>query len=257
MNEPTLAELAAIIDAHPDWWRFPADGPVRGFLGTGPLFIVGDQPSTSSWESSHPHRRGFYGLLTSLGAGNAHLTDLYKKRGSAGALRNGLPDDFAEHVGFFRRELEILRPTRVVALGNDADRLLRVHVPEIVPKLTKMWHFGYAVRFGRNDEWPDNARAALFDPIPAPSSHSAPRGSTLRPSRSFSADGTASRPATQREIMQRLWIEHGRDKERTIAAYAAAERSAKATRSRNASDQNPEQYARALLNDGLRKGWLG
>ncbi|MGA3056820.1 MAG: hypothetical protein ABSE70_02105 [Candidatus Limnocylindrales bacterium] len=256
MNEPTLAELAAIIDGHPDWWRFPADGPVRGFLGTGPLFIVGDQPSTSPWESSHRHRREFYGLLTSLGVGNAHLTDLCKKRGSAGALRSGLPHDFAAHVAFFRQELAILRPTRVVALGDYADRLLRAHVPEIVPILTKMWHFGYAVRYQRIDEWPANARAALFGPIPTPPSHSVPRGSTLRPSRSSSADGTASRPATQREIMQRLFVEHGRDIERTIAAYAAAERSGEATRSRNASDQNPEQYARALLNDGLRKRWL-
>lgn len=256
MNETTLPELAAIIDDHPDWWRFPADGPVRGFLGTGPLFIVGDQPSTSPWESSHLHRREFYGLLTRLEAGNAHLTDLYKKRGPAGALRSGLPDDFAAHVAFFHDELALLRPTRVVALGDHADHLLRAHVPEIVPILTKMWHFGYAVRYRRLDEWPANARAALFGPIPPSPRHSAPGDSTLRPSRSSSARGTAPRPATQRGIMQRLFVEHGRDIERTVAAYADAERSGEARRSKNASGQSPEQYARALLNDGLRKGWL-
>jgi hypothetical protein len=256
MNEPTLAHLAAVIDAHPDWWRFPADGPVRGFLGTGPLFIVGDQPSTSPWESSHPHRREFYGLLTRVGAGNAHLTDLYKKRGPAGALRNSLPSDFAAHVAFLRQELALLRPTRVVALGDDACHLLRVHVPEIVLVLTKMWHFGYAVRRQRINEWPANACAALFGPITASPCHSAPHGSTLRPSRRSSAGGNASRPPTQRAIMQRLFVQHGRDIERTIAAYADAERLGEAARSRNASDQSPEQYARALLNDGLRKGWL-
>jgi hypothetical protein len=46
--EAHLAELARIIDNHSDWWRFPEEGPIRGFLGNGPLFIVGDQPSTSS-----------------------------------------------------------------------------------------------------------------------------------------------------------------------------------------------------------------
>ena len=118
MNQSTLAELAAIIDGHPDWWRFPAHGPVRGFLGTGQLFIVGDQPSTSDWNPSNQHRRKFYGLLTSLEAGNAHLTDLCKKRGFAGALKNGLPQDFATHMAFFRRELAILRPTRVVIISR-------------------------------------------------------------------------------------------------------------------------------------------
>lgn len=250
MSDLTLNELAAIIDGHPEWWRFPPDGPVLGFLGTGQLFIVGDQPSTSPWEPSHPHRREFYGLLKGLQLGNAHLTDLYKKRGPGGALRNGLPDDFSAHVAFFRRELAILRPTRVVALGDDAYHLLRTHVSEIAPVLTKMWHFGYAVRYGRLREWEANARAALFGPIPATPRRPAPRGSTFRLSK-----GTL-RSASQRSIMQRLFADCDRDVERTVAAYAAAERLGEATRSQNVSGQSPEQYARALLNDGLRKGWL-
>ena len=76
-----LAELAGKIDSHVTWWRFPEEPPVRGFLGTDRLFLVGDQPSTSSWDFSNPNRRAFYSLLKRLGVANAHLTDLYKGRG--------------------------------------------------------------------------------------------------------------------------------------------------------------------------------
>jgi hypothetical protein len=136
MNERTkalrqLREIATVIDSHPDWWRFPTEGPVQGFLGTDPLFIVGDQPSTSAWEATHPKRRAFYDPLPQLGAANAHITDLYKRRGKSGALRHGLPEDFDEHLELFRREIHIMQPARVVAIGHVAYRLLARHVPEI------------------------------------------------------------------------------------------------------------------------------
>jgi hypothetical protein len=250
-----LIELSAIIDGHTDWWQFPPDGPVRGFLGKGPPFLVGDQPSTSAWEPSHPHRREFYGLLERLGAGDAHLTDLYKKRGRAGSLRSGLPNDFAVHIALFREEVALLRPTRIIALGDHAEQLLRAHIPEIVPILTKMWHFGFAVRFQRIREWEQRAHAAMFGQIAAPTLHSQmPR---IRRVANSLVSQPLARPTSQRAIMQRLFVEHDRDIERTVAAYANAERSGEVTRSRNDSNQTPERYARALLNDGLRKGWLG
>jgi hypothetical protein len=58
-----LHEMAALIDSRSDWWRFPEEEIVKGFNGRGRLFIVGDQPSTSSWEFSHPNRRALYDLL--------------------------------------------------------------------------------------------------------------------------------------------------------------------------------------------------
>lgn len=156
-----LAEMAAIIDSHGDWWRFPSENPIRGFLGTGRLFIVGDQPSTSVWESWHPNRRAFYELLIRLAVADAHLTDLYKVRGRSGALKAGLPADFGAHLKIFRQELDILEPTRVVALGRHAHDLLAQHVPEVRSKLAWMWHFAHAVRYGRIAEWEVNARAAI------------------------------------------------------------------------------------------------
>ena len=146
VKRAALLELANEIDAHPNWWRFPEQQPIRGFLGASSIVILGDQPSTSSWPELHPSRIAFYGTLQKVGASDAHLTDLYKKRGRSSELRNGLPDDFAKHVLFFRREVEILKPTRVVAVGTLAYDLLFEHFAELRPILGRMWHFSYVVR---------------------------------------------------------------------------------------------------------------
>jgi hypothetical protein len=129
-KKDALRELARTICTHEDWWLFPPQGPIQGFMGTDPIFIVGDQPSRSEWPPSHPNRRAFYGHLQLVGVPNAHLTDIYKRRGKSGALRAGLPDDFHDHVSLFRKEIEILQPTRIVALGHLAHRLLTQHVSE-------------------------------------------------------------------------------------------------------------------------------
>lgn len=254
-----LVELAAIIDSHRDWWRFPEEPPIRGFLGTDPVFFVGDQPSTSSWESSHPNRRAFYSLLELLAASNAHLTDLYKRRGRSGALRGGLPSDFGVHLEFFREELAVIQPTRVVALGQHAYGLLSNHVPEVRPMLTKMWHFAYPVRYGRISEWEANARAGLSGPVTSLSVKPQSAVATLsRAAAVRNAGHTAGtgRPRTQRAVMRELFSKYAGDTDRVISAYASAERSGETSRSSNTSGLKPEEYARALLNDGLKKGWL-
>jgi len=112
-----LTALTDEIDAHPEWWKFPKDGTIEGFMGTGPVFIVGDQPSRSEWPPSHPNRKAFYSALKRLGLENAHLTDLYKKRGQCSELRRALPSDFGYRLAFFKREIELLKPTQIVALG--------------------------------------------------------------------------------------------------------------------------------------------
>lgn len=133
-------------------------------MGTDPVLIVGDQPSTSAWEYSNPNRRTFYDLLAKVGAGNAHLTDLYKRRGLSGALLEGLPADFAEHLTIFRQEIDILKPKRVVALGHHAYGLLAIHIPEIKPLLMRMWHFAYVVRYNKIARYEANIREALEAP---------------------------------------------------------------------------------------------
>jgi hypothetical protein len=162
-RKDALLELAGRIRLHDGWWLFPAQDSIQGFMGTDPIFIVGDQPSKSEWPPEHPNRKAFYGHLQKVGVPNAHLTDLYKKRGECSALRAGLPDDFDDHVRLFRKEIEILEPTRIVALGHLAYRLLVQHVPEWRPALRRMWHFSYVVRYGKLSQYEANMRGAIWD----------------------------------------------------------------------------------------------
>ena len=161
-KKKALLELKASISSHKDWWLFPAETTVQGFLGTGTIFIVGDQPSTDPWEFDHEHRRAFYDLLAAEGAGNCHLTDLYKRRGHAGELReNGIPKDFDEHLKIFRTEVELLRPSTVLALGWDAYHLLSTYTHELSSILKRVWHFG-TVRHGKRLQFESRLRSAII-----------------------------------------------------------------------------------------------
>jgi hypothetical protein len=152
--------LRQIVDLHPDWWFFPAEPSVEGFLGTGKIFIVGDQPSTDSWGIAHPHRRAFYDLLAAETAGNCHLTDLYKRRGLAGELKKEIPKDFDEHREVLLKEVELLRPSTILALGWDSYNLLLKHTPEFKGILKRVWHFG-AVRHGNLMQFQTSLREAI------------------------------------------------------------------------------------------------
>jgi hypothetical protein len=148
LKKVALRDLAVQIGSRRNWWLYPAEPKVEGFLGAGHMFIVGDQPSTAEWEYEHPHRRAFYDLLATEGAGDSHLTDIYKRRGPSGELRNGLPQDFAEHLEIFRAEVSLLNPTTIVALGWDAYELLLKHTPDLTNRIIRVWHFG-TVRHAR------------------------------------------------------------------------------------------------------------
>jgi hypothetical protein len=141
---------------------------VQGFLGVGPIFILGDQPSKSEWGPNHPNRRAFYGLVEKIGGANFHLTDLYKRRGESEGLRKclppdskALPPDFTEQLHFFKREVALLRPTRIVALGHLAQTLVSLHLPELKP-VWRMWHFSYAVQHDKLEQYEENMRRAIW-----------------------------------------------------------------------------------------------
>ena len=63
-------------------------------------------------------------------------------------------------------------------------------------------------------------------------------------------------PIAQRTMMQDLWRQHRPDHHRTIYEYAAAERRGDVFRERNVHGVDAEEYARRLIEDGRRKGWL-
>ena len=69
--------------------------------------------------------------------------------------------------------------------------------------------------------------------------------------------GAAAAPRqSQRDVMRAIHRMHGHDSERVVREYAAAERRGDVVRKSNEADISAEDYARALLNDGERKGWL-
>jgi hypothetical protein len=59
---------------------------------------------------------------------------------------------------------------------------------------------------------------------------------------------------SQREMMRRVYRQSGAAG--AVRAYAAAERRGDVARVSDRYDLPAEDYARALLRDGLRKGWL-
>jgi len=152
-----LKEIALEIGSHEDWWLFPTQEPIQGFMGTDALFIVGDQPSTAEWGPGHPSRIMFYQTLQNVGLHNAHLTDLYKKRGFSSSLDPALlPDDFLEHVNLLRREIEILRPKLIVGLGQLAQRLLNQSLPEWRDPIPRIYHFSHVVKEGLDTKQYEN-----------------------------------------------------------------------------------------------------
>lgn len=62
--------------------------------------------------------------------------------------------------------------------------------------------------------------------------------------------------ASQRGLMRDLFEALKGDEERVVEAYAAAETTGAVQRASNAHKMEPVAYARALLADGLRKGWV-
>ena len=56
--------------------------------------------------------------------------------------------------------------------------------------------------------------------------------------------------------MRELFRQYKKNETRIITAYADAEKSGIVTRKSNIQSISAEQYARALLQDGIRKGWI-
>lgn len=56
--------------------------------------------------------------------------------------------------------------------------------------------------------------------------------------------------------MLQLVRRFGHDEERTVLQYAAAEARGEVERKNNSHGITAEQYARALWNDAVKKGWI-
>ena len=72
----------------------------------------------------------------------------------------------------------------------------------------------------------------------------------------FRGDGATATPSKQRDVMRRIWAIQSPDEARAIREYAAAEQRGEVARARNSYNVSAEEYARRLLADGFKKGWL-
>ena len=139
-QQQQLEHLAQEINAAiPNPWLFPTRGKVQGFLGTGPIMFVGERPSTGNFGGPADHL--LYSLLEKFGAADAHMTDVIKRRGLVNAP---YPDDIAPHRRIFDKEIEIVRPRRIVAFGQKVYDLLQFSLAGSEIKITQVWHYSKA-----------------------------------------------------------------------------------------------------------------
>ena len=119
------------LDEWRDVWFFPPFDGVAGWRGTQRVMFVGLAPSTGYFpteadRSSNPARR-LYAQLKRNGFGRAHLTDVIKER-AVGRDVGEIERDKARmerYRRYFRREIEIVQPRLIVAMGHRTDRILR------------------------------------------------------------------------------------------------------------------------------------
>ena len=122
----------------PDPWVFPEKGAVKGFMGPGPLMIVAERPSTGPI-SGYPGL--LYSLLERYDAGSAHLTDLIKSRAK---VRDPYPADIGPHRRIFDRELTIIQPRVIIALGSKVYDLLQFFLADRDITIRRVRHYAHA-----------------------------------------------------------------------------------------------------------------
>jgi len=137
-------------------WLFPTRGAVQGFMGTDPIMFVGERPSTGSFKGPAIL---LYTLLEDLGMSNSHLTDVIKSRGKVG---EPFPSDISIHRRIFDREIDILRPRRIVAFGQKVYDLLQFALAGSDIVLRQVWHYSYLRRRpDRKDEFARQLKSSI------------------------------------------------------------------------------------------------
>ena len=122
-------------------WFYPEYEGVKGFLGTQDIFLVGLNPSSGTFPSKKDKK--LYDILKKEGLENIHITDFIKVR----AKNKEVPDILKnqelveEQINFFRREIDILNPKIIIALGLQCKKLLNDNFPKV--KIERIKHYGY------------------------------------------------------------------------------------------------------------------
>lgn len=129
-----------------DWylqgpWFFPPNGSgVKGFFGTGDVTFICPRPSTGGFDD--PASKLFYRLLREHGFTNAHITDMVKCRSKAGKMSG---KEIRNCLKFLVKEVEILQPRTIVAVGNDVYNELKGRFRDVI----KVLHYSAAFRWNK------------------------------------------------------------------------------------------------------------
>ena len=134
---------------------FPSYAGVAGFYGTDRVWFVGQKPSTQEF----PDRavEFFYELLSEYGFENAHVTDITKE---IGTVTDGIPaEEIERNRPYFRKELELLEPELLVAIGDDVKQALKWMKETDGSDIAHVRHYSWAVRWGHEDKLEEDIQA--------------------------------------------------------------------------------------------------
>lgn len=155
-----LEELKSAMEAADeiagDLFFFPKHRGVNGYWGTGSVWFVGQKPSTSSFPDSAVNL--LYDTLAEYGFHNAHITDLTKERGKV--PENGIPhEEVARMRPYFRREVEILQPERLIAMSRYTEKALKYMAVTDGIEISYLHHYSWADGRGNKDVFIENVQS--------------------------------------------------------------------------------------------------
>lgn len=158
-----LKALYAEILAAENSWTFPSHRGVQGFMGTGPVMIVAERPSMAKFDPARVNAGRdavslLYDALRRYGGTEAHVTDYIKTRARGGAA---WAEDLQAEACLFERELDIVGPTRLIALGERVFLTQRHSAAVRGIPLHQVLHYAYARRYRKTAKLMRQMKVAL------------------------------------------------------------------------------------------------
>jgi hypothetical protein len=129
---------------------------IKGYEGEGPIVVIGYRPSTDLWKYDAPSRRLLYDTMKENGVGGAYLTDCIKERSRVKDDEKNY--DLHWNLAVLSRELEIIRPALILALGQRSERFLYKHSFAHRYSIGVTHHFGIVHQYW--SRWKDRDEAA-------------------------------------------------------------------------------------------------
>ena len=150
-----LTELRREIETDPslddDLFFFPTHEGVQGYLGTDPVWFVGQKPSKGGPDFPDRAVTLLYETLADYGFENVHITDITKERGPVPSGWKKIPVEEVERMRpYFRREFELLHPSVLVAMSQYVYNALKYMEATDGARLEYVPHYSWAIRTNEN-----------------------------------------------------------------------------------------------------------